>query len=120
MIYKILLLAGVIFSAAAQFILKIGMNQIGVVKINTDMLGNLKKMATNPLLWLAVLCYGVGFILYAIVLSKLELSRTYPVALLAAIILVSIISILFFNESVSIYKIIGLILCVGGIAFLLM
>lgn len=118
MIYKILLFVSVIFSACAQIALKLGMNNLGVIKINADILGNLKRMSLNPMLWLAILFYAIGFIIYAIVLSKMDLSRSYPIALLAAIVIISVVSIIFFNETVSTYKIIGLILCIGGVIFL--
>lgn len=120
MIYKLFLLGNIIFSVAAQFMLKFGMKKIGVVPINLNILDKLKKMAQSPYLWLAILFFGISFVLYAIVLSKIELSRSYPIALLAAIVLISIISIVFFQESIGIYKIVGLTLCTGGIVFLLL
>ena len=120
MIYKVFLLLNIIFSVAAQFMLKFGMQKIGVVKINADILSGLKRMAQSPYLWLAMVFFGLGFILYAIVLSKLELSRSYPIALLGVMVLISTISIVFLHESMSLPKIIGLILSTGGIVFLLL
>lgn len=119
MIYKLLLLANIIFSAAAQFMLKFGMQKIGLVQVNAQIWEKLKKMAVSPYLWLAIVFFGLSFILYGIVISKMELSRSYPIALLGAIILISVISIFFFHETFDSNKIIGLTLFVGGLIFLL-
>lgn len=118
MIYKILLLGNIIFSVAAQFFVKFGMQKVGLVELNVNFIEKLKRMAMTPYLWLAIVFYGVSFTLYAIVLSKVELSRAYPVAILGAVVLVFITSVVFFNESVNIFKIIGLVLCIVGLVFL--
>lgn len=118
MIYKILLIGNVIFSVTAQILLKSGMKKIGLVELNVNFFEKFKKMALSPYLWLAMTAFGVSFILYAIVLSKIELSRSYPIAIMSGIILIFIISVIFFNESINIFKIIGLILCIVGIVFL--
>lgn len=75
-------------------------------------------MALSPYLWLALVFFGISFILYAIVLSKVELSRAYPVALLGAVVLIFIISMIFFNETFNLAKILGLIFCIIGLVFL--
>lgn len=120
MIYKLLLLGNILFSVAAQFMLKFGMGRVGLVEMNVHFFEKLKKMALSPYLWAALLFFGISFILYAIVLSKLELSRSYPIALLGAVVLISTISIVFLHESISLQKIIGLALSTGGIIFLLL
>lgn len=75
-------------------------------------------MVLSPYLWLAVMMYFISFTLYAIVLSRVELNRAYPIALLGGIILIFIISVIFFNESVNVLKMIGLVLCIVGLIFL--
>lgn len=119
MVYKILLFVSVMFSISAQLMLKFGMSKVGVVKMNSNIFESLKKMSLNPMLWLAIISYGIGFVIYAIVISKMELSRSYPIVLMVSIIVISVVSIIFLNESISVNKIIGLTLCVGGIIFLI-
>jgi len=119
MIYKLFLLGNIIFAVAAQFMLKFGMGKIGVVAFNSQFLDKLKKMVQSPYLWLAALFFAIAFAFYTIVLSKLELGRSYPVALLGAVVLITVISVLFFNESMTGPKILGIAFCLVGIIFLL-
>ncbi|MCK4796662.1 MAG: EamA family transporter, partial [Spirochaetes bacterium] len=102
----------------AQILLKIGMKGFDLVKSDLTVLDKIKRMVLDPLIISAVLCYGTGFILYAFVLSKMELSKAYPVASVAAISMIFIFSILFMNETFNIPKIIGLFLCCVGIFFI--
>jgi spermidine export protein MdtJ len=74
----------------------------------------------QPFFLLSILAYGIGFGLYAISLSKLELSRAYPVSSIAAIVLITVLSMLLFNESLSVIKIIGLAVCIVGIILVFM
>lgn len=119
MIYKILLLGNVVTSVAAQLLLKTGMKKIGVVGFDASFLEKLKKMSLSPYLWLAILSFGISFVLYAIVLSKIELNRSYPVAIVSGVVLIYILSLFLFNETATVIKVIGLVLCIVGIVFLL-
>lgn len=119
MIYKILLLANVVTSVAAQLLLKTGMKKIGVVGLDANFFEKLKKMSLSPYLWFAILSFALSFVLYAIVLSKIELNRSYPVAIVSGVVLIYFISLFFFNETTNLIKIVGLVLCIVGIVFLL-
>ncbi len=119
MIYKIILFGGMLFSVGAQFFVKAAMKRIGLVQLNVSFLDKLKQMAGSPYLWLALVCYAISFMTYAIVLSKVELNRAFPVTIIAATILVFIVSVVFYHESVNFNKVFGLILCLTGVIFLL-
>ena len=112
-------MANVATSVAAQLLLKYGMKKIGVVGFDANFLEKLKKMSLSPFIWLAIVSFGASFILYAIVLSKIELNRSYPVAIVSGVVLIYILSLFFFNETVTVIKVIGLVLCVVGVVFLL-
>lgn len=116
--YKLLIVINIFVAVAAQIFVKLGMKKVGQVELDTGILTNLKKMAVNPYLWLAVIVYFVSFTLYAIILSKADLNKAYPIVLIGGIILTFAVSILFFNESINPYQIIGLILCIVGFIFL--
>lgn len=118
MIYKVFLLFNIVIAVTGQFLVKLGMKKIGLVEINLDIFEKFKRMAMSPYLWLAVMMYFISFTLYAIILSKVELNRAYPVAVLGAIVLTFIISVIFFNETFNVFKIIGLVLCIVGLVFL--
>ncbi len=118
MFYKILLFIGVGCNVIAQFSLKIGMKQIGLVEINSSIISKLKTMLFNLFFIGGILFYGLGFLLYSIVLSKIELGKAYSVASVSAIVLIFIISVIFLSETVNMMKLIGVILCVIGIFFI--
>ena len=117
MIYKILLFVGVIFNVLAQLLLKYSVKDINL-KVN--ILRSLTKgIIFNPYVWCSLLLYGISFIIYSIVLTKLELSKSYPIASVAAILCIYIFSVLLFNESISIQKTLGILLSILGITLIL-
>jgi len=115
MIYKIILIINVLFSVSANYLLKYAMNKVGIVSINKEVIFKLKTMVASPYLWISVIIYGLSFFTYAIVLSKMELSRSYPVMIMMSTILIFIISIIFFSETINIVKIFGIIFFILGI-----
>jgi len=114
-IYNIFLFVAMGFNVIAQFLLKSGMKQVGIVKMNPDLFSQVLAMITNIKFLGGIFSYGFSFFLYSVVLSKIELSKAYPVSSVAGIIVITILSIIFFNEQYSISKISGIILCVIGI-----
>jgi multidrug transporter EmrE-like cation transporter len=115
MLYKVLLFVGVGLNVLAQFSLKWGMKQVGLVEMNQGIINKLKLMLTNVYFWGGIIIYGISFLIYSIVLSKIELSRASPVSSVFAIILVVLISVVFLRESVSIIKVAGVLCCMLGI-----
>lgn len=118
MIYSILLFIAIILNISAQVILKIGMRDLSFVGLGLNTVDKMKILLINPFFWGSLTLYGVGFVIYAIVLSKMELSRAYPISSISAITIIFLISILSLNESFNLYKISGLIFCILGILFL--
>jgi multidrug transporter EmrE-like cation transporter len=62
-----------------------------------------------------VVCFAVAFVLYAVSLTKLKLSVAYPIMTSAGFILASLFSHFLFKESVTVTKIIGMVVIVTGI-----
>ena len=118
MIYKILLFIGVVFNVLAQLSLKKGMNEIGTVEMKSGILFKIREMFLNPFFIFGIIFYGLGFLSYAIVLSKIELGKAFPVSSVSAIVLIFLLSVIFLNESLNITKIIGIIFCILGIIFI--
>lgn len=102
-------------------IASIGLNVIAQValKLNGRTPVTFPGMLWQPFFWLALMTYGISFIAYSLVLTKLELSRVYPIASLSLIVLVIAISALFLGESLTSFKVIGALLSVISIIFLL-
>ena len=72
MIYKILFFVGVSFNIFAHILLKKGMQNVSS-GFDNGILPLLKVVISNPLLWLSGSLYAIGFIIYAIVLTKIDL-----------------------------------------------
>lgn len=117
MYYIAILFLSIIFNVVAQLILKIGMKNVKIMQSDSVF----QKMITmlNPWFFGALLCYGTSFFIYAVVLSKMEVSRAYPIAVVSAMILLLVFSVLFLNESMTVSKVAGIILCTGGILLIL-
>ncbi len=119
MIYKILLLIAIGINVIAQILLKTSLQGLDFIESGLTVQSKIKSVIINPFFWGAVFLYGTGFIMYSIVLSKLELSRIYTVSSVATILLIFIISIIFVHESITLPKIAGLAFCLAGIILIL-
>lgn len=115
MLYKILLFVGVLFNIAAQLFLKSAMRGYDIFAGNNGLVSNVLVIFLKPFFWLSLLCYGAGFLFYSITLSKVELSKAYPVASVAAILIIVLVSIFFLKESFDWKKGLGLGFCISGI-----
>lgn len=115
MIYKILLFIGVICNVIAQFFLKVAMREISFIFSRENIFFEILKIIFKPFFILSLLSYGAGFFIYAIAISKIELSKAYPVSSVSAIILISILSVIFLSESFNLPKLFGIAFCVIGI-----
>ncbi len=63
----------------------------------------------------AILVFGGSFPFYVYGLSKLKLSIAQPIFLVVSYLLIAIVSILFFKESYSWIKILGMIVIIIGV-----
>ena len=118
MIYKILLFAGVCFNIFAHILLKKGMQNVSI-GFNNGILPLLKVVISNPLLWLSGSLYAIGFIIYAIVLTKIDISKAYPISSVLSILMIFILAVIFLGEGITYFKITGCILAIISISLLL-
>lgn len=72
----------------------------------------------SALTFLGILGYGLSFLLFIVLLNKLELSYLTPVATGVSYTLLMGASVLIFNESFSLTKAIGCILILVGIVLI--
>jgi small multidrug resistance pump len=119
MLYKILLGLGVLANVGAQLFLKSTVRGQELLAGERGALSGVLGILARPFFWLALALYGVGFFSYTIALSKLELSKAYPVSSAAAIVMIAAVSLLFFKESLDAMKVVGLALLVSGIFLVL-
>lgn len=113
-----LLLADVLLAVAGQLLLKKGMTILGPLDFSLNNIWVLVSGALKSIyIWIAVICYACGLILWMFILSKVKLSVAYPITSLVYVLVV-FSSWLFFKESIGIYQVVGISLIVGGLFFL--
>lgn len=108
-------LSAPLIGTLGQLLLKIGMRQVG--PINRSDLSNPIHLAlavfSNPLILISVPLYVGGFMIWLIVLSKLDLSYAYSFLALAYV-LVPLLSWLILGEHIPTVRWIGIIvICIG-------
>ena len=110
-----LVFVSILIGATGQMCLKIGMTQIG--RIGAEQVSRpvdtLVKIFTRPLILAALPLYAAGFIVWTVVLSRLNLSFAYPLFALSYVI-IPILSWLVLGEEISLSQWVGILtICIG-------
>lgn len=110
----IILIIAVISNVGAQISLRYGMRSI---KINRDsnLVYTLLIVLKNGYIWQGLLLYGIGFALYLYILSKFEVSYIYPILTASIFILLLTFSSFLLGESLTLKKIVGILIIIIGI-----
>jgi len=107
------LVCAIVFNAMANILIKVGMQDQGSLFAN-GLIPAVITILTNPWALAGIISFGLAFVLYSGVLSKLDLSVAYPVMTGAGFLLVLLASIIFFHEQVNAYRLAGIIaICLG-------
>jgi drug/metabolite transporter (DMT)-like permease len=109
-----LILLDVILNVTGQLSLKYGMSRIGNFTISLPTLPPVfLKAATNVYVLFGLLCYGLGFMVWLIVLSKAEVSYAYPLISLGYVF-TALLARALFGEAVGATRMLGiLVTCLG-------
>jgi drug/metabolite transporter (DMT)-like permease len=108
-----LLFLAVLASGSGQFFLKAGALKLG--KVTTDnALTHVLGIATSPELLTGLMCYGLGAVLYILVLTRVNLSIAAPSASMIYILSV-LIGYFAFQETLSINRLFGIGFIVCGV-----
>ena len=109
-----LILVDVILNVAGQLSLKHGMTQVGNFSLSLATLPPVfLRAATNLHVILGLFCYGMGFLVWLIVLAKAEVSYAYPMISLGYVF-TAILAKMLFGEAVTMTRMAGiLITCLG-------
>jgi multidrug transporter EmrE-like cation transporter len=108
------LVVAIVFNASANILLKFGMQkapQISVVGLK----GMLLNSITNVYVWLGLVSFGVAFVFYSVVLTKMKLGVAYPVMTSAGFVIVTLFAVFLFDEKMSWLKIAGIAVIALGI-----
>ena len=109
-----LILIDVVLNVTGQLSLKYGMSQLGNFALSISTLPPVfLKAATSLHVLFGLLCYGLGFLVWLIVLSKAEVSYAYPLISLGYVF-TAILARLLFGEALSTTRMAGIFLtCLG-------
>ena len=117
----ILVIIGAAAGAVGQIFLKIGINEIGVVKYSnlSVVFQNIIKIITNRFAITGLFFSAIAVFFGIILLSQNNLSFIYPLCVGALFIAVLLLSKLFLKENISIIQITGIIIIFVGILILI-
>lgn len=109
-----LIFLDVVLNVAGQLSLKYGMSQFGNFSLSLSTLPPIfLRAAINPNILLGLVCYGLGFMVWLIVLAKAEVSYAYPLISLGYVF-TAILARVLFGEAVSFTRMAGiLVTCLG-------
>ncbi len=114
-----LIFLAIIIGLGGQLSLKTGMNRIG--RVDTIDLSNILsligKAALSPIILFGLGLYVVGFIVWLIVLSRVDLSFAYPMISLNYVLIV-FFSWLVLGEHLDLTRLIGVLVICSGVVIL--
>ena len=102
-------------SVVAQFFFKVGVNHISQ---KASGINEVVKMGiTNLNIWSGMFCYGISLLMWFYVLSKMELSKAFPLVSIGYVFTL-LIGYFLLNESITTFKVIGVALIIAGVIFI--
>ncbi len=99
-------LISVLFGAVGQIFVKIGAQRLELDFTSAHLFQSLIAIMKNGPVMLGMAMYGLSFVLWIKVLSKVELSYAYPLVSLGYIVIM-VFSYFYFKEEISLYRAIG-------------
>ncbi len=114
----ILVAISVILAVIGQLALKKGMTQVGETGVNELLTRKFITIFSNPFVLIGVFFYGLGSLVWLVILSRAELSFAYPL-LSTGYILIAVLSWVFFKEQLTMIKMSGIVLITVGVILLL-
>lgn len=114
----ILLGIAIITTVLSQLLFKQGMTTLGGINFSFTNIASLAvNVLKNPYLLSGLFFYGISFLLWLLVLSKLKLSLVYPITSIN-FVLVIIASYFLFGEKLSIFQYSGILIIIAGVIIL--
>ena len=110
----LLILLNTLILVSGQFLWKIGMTNRSV---SFDSIGAITRVLISPFILSGLVLYGLATILWLFILTKVPLSVAYPIQSIAYILAV-FGAYFFFQEEITLWKVIGIILIMAGVSFI--
>ncbi len=104
----------VALNVLGQLSLKFGMSKVGNFAMSLNALPSVFfQAAFNPFILIGVVCYGLGFLVWLVVLAKAEVSYAYPLISLGYVF-TAILARFLIGEHVTLTRMGGiLVICLG-------
>ena len=112
-----LFLLSVIAGVGGQFFLKSGALKLGQLTAN-NAVSHVIAIATTPELVIGLCCYGVGAVLYILLLTRVPLSVLAP-AVAMQYVFSMMLGRFVFNEQIPVVRLVGLGLIICGVVLLM-
>jgi len=114
LINALLILLNTLILVSGQFLWKIGMTNRSV---SFDSIGAIFRVMISPYILSGLFLYGMATVLWLFILTKVPLSVAYPIQSIAYILAV-FGAYFFFQEEITLWKVIGVILIMAGVSFI--
>ena len=113
-----ILFFGLVFTVAAQVLMKYGASKNGPIEFSAkNLIGLVPQVFTNLHLLSGLIFLGVGFFLWLVVLSRLKLSVAIPFTSLNYV-LILFFSWLFLKETITLPQFLGVGLIIFGLVLI--
>jgi len=113
-----LILLDVALNVVGQLSLKFGMSRVGNFSLTLPGLTSaFSRVVVNPYIILGVFCYGTGFLVWLIVLSKAEVSYAYPMISLGYVF-TALLAWQLLGEHVTAVRMVGIFITVLGVVII--
>jgi multidrug transporter EmrE-like cation transporter len=111
----LLILAGVLLNALAQFLLKAGVNRMGVIELNWNaLLAAGGRLALEPFVYGGLACYVVSVGVWLLALSRVPVSVAYPMLSIGYVV-TAVAAWAFLGEQVTPLKLVGIGIIIVGV-----
>lgn len=104
----------ILLGSFAQYFLKVGVSGLNSDRLSSSIMGTI---FSNIYFWLGCASYGLSLLFWLYVLSKMELSKAYPMVSLGYVFAM-ILGYVFLHESINFAKIVGICLIIAGVIFI--
>ncbi|HET6724492.1 MAG TPA: SMR family transporter [Gammaproteobacteria bacterium] len=111
----LLILAGVLLNAAAQFLLKAGVNRLGEIGLNWSALGAAGwRLALEPHIYGGLGCYVISVVVWIVALSRVPVSMAYPMLSIGYVV-TAVAAWAFLGETVTPLRLVGIGIIIIGV-----
>lgn len=115
-----MLVLSVAFNAVGAFVIKMRLNELGPMKMESirSTVNYCLSVLQSPLVVFGVVIFFLAPFVFAVALSRMEISIAYPVQVGLNFIFVLLLALLFLGEQMTLLKIIGITAVLIGVVCL--